>query len=62
MPDPFTPWQRMVSKLLPWFDLEAEAQRIAKTDEIVAKVSRIESVRIAYRQAGVAVERRKVPR
>ena len=56
---PFTGWQRIVAKLLPWFDPDEAVAHERRTDEIVEKVGLIPSIRIAYSQTGNRLERRK---
>lgn len=61
---PFTRWQRLVARMLPWYDPDAQEQAIAHTDELTAAVGRIAGIRIAYREVGDRqfVERRRVAR
>jgi hypothetical protein len=59
------PWQRFVSRFLPWYDPDAQEERMRHTDELVRKVGRIQSIRISYGDAGkrfTGPERRRFPR
>ena len=54
-------WERFVARILPWFDPVRQDAADARIDDLVTRVSRLESIRLAYRDVGNRpfVERRK---
>lgn len=64
MANPFTPWQRAIARILPWFDPEEDEAKTRRTEELVDQVGKIDSIRIAYRDMGNRpfIDRRQRPR
>lgn len=60
----WSPWQRFIARILPWFDPVRQDQADRRIDDLVNRVSRLESIRVAYKEVGDRpyTERRKVPR
>jgi hypothetical protein len=52
MSDPYSRWQRLIARFLPWFDPEVQTEKIRHTVELAEEVGRIDSIRIAYKQMG----------
>ena len=61
MAPPFTRWQRLVARFLPWFDPERQDAADARIDDLTKRVSKLEGIRLAYTDVGNRpfVERRK---
>lgn len=59
---PLTRWQRLIARLLPWYDPAEDERRIAETEAVVRHVDRIADVRVGYRLYGERLDRRKAPR